>query len=205
MGVVLLGAFLWMVPARIVVLEPVAPPDEVTLAPAADEGPDADVGSEVTVEPEAPALADVEAESVPTPAVEEGVPAGETSKTTPRSGCVPKSRGIDQIGPKKWRVKRSLIEKYTSNSSAASTLARVKWAKTRSGKTRGLRLTRVPCKSPLRAAGLQSKDLILEVDGKSVTSYAQGLRIWAAIRRKSSFTVKVRRGKAVRIHRYILG
>jgi hypothetical protein len=51
---------------------------------------------------------------------------------------------------------------------------------------------------------MRSKDLILEVDGKSVTSYAQGLRVWAAIRRKGAFTVKIKRGSSTVTNRYIL-
>ena len=97
-----------------------------------------------------------------------------------------------------------MIERYTGNMKAANRLASVKWAKNKSGKTTGVRLTRVPCSSPLRAAGLRSKDLILTVSGNKVTSVAKGLRVWASIRRDSSFTVKLRRKGTTTVHRYVL-
>ena len=177
---------------------PDAPVEEPERLPEPEPDPEPD--PEPVLEPEPEAETPLEVTSV------EEADASPTSlePAAQKSECKPDSRGITQLGPRKWRVKRSIIEKYTSSSDAASRLARVKWAKTKSGKTRGVRLLRVPCKSPLKAAGMRSKDLILEVDGKSVTSYAQGLRVWAAIRRKSAFTVKIKRGGSTLTHRYIL-
>jgi S1-C subfamily serine protease len=154
---------------------------------------------EPTVEP---AIEEVEAVEEPPPP---GVPpAPPPKKKKKKSQCTPNGKGIKQLGPHKWRVKRSVIERYTSNMKAAERLASVKWAKNKSGKNIGVRLSRVPCKSPLRAAGLRSKDLILTVSGQKVTGVAQGLRVWASVRRDDSFTVKIRRKGGTTVHRYVL-
>jgi|GEM_PF-6385210 len=160
---------------------------------------------EVAPEPEPEVVAEAtepEPDEPVEPELEEEVEVEPEPVAQPK--CTPNSRGIKQLGPTKWRVKRSVIERYTGDMDKANKLARVKWAKTKSGKTRGVRLVRVPCKSPLKAAGMRSKDLILAVDGKKVTSLAQGLRVWASIRRKSSFTVKIKRGSSTVTHRYVL-
>jgi membrane-associated protease RseP (regulator of RpoE activity) len=168
--------------------EPVAEPEPEVQAPSeAPVEPSPEVSEEGTTEEPVEALDDPPEEAA-----------------SERVACVPNSQGITQLGPRKWKVKRSVIERYTGNSASASKLAKVKWAKNKSGKTVGVRLLRVPCKSPLKAAGLRSKDLILEVDGKKVTSYAQGLRVWASIRRNSAFTVKLKRGGQTLTHRYLL-
>ncbi len=203
MVAVLAGVFLLLPPSSQQVEGPAPKPE-----PVAVEEPEEVVDPEPEEEPPPPPEPEPLEPEVEEVAEDDGTTTDDAEEEAPepaaKSECVPSSKGVTQLGPKKRRVTRSLIEKYTSNTSAASNLERVKLAKTKSGKTRGVRLVRVPCKSPLRAAGLQSKDLILEVDGKSVTSYAQGLRIWAAIRRKGSFTVKIRRGDGVRVHTYVL-
>ena len=210
MAGLLAAVWFWTAP-----VQPLSPPDGAVVDTTPEPEP------EPEPEPDPEPVADPEPEQRPPPgdpvepsaepreagATEEGVDEpGELPEegASERVACVPNSRGITQLGPRKWKVKRSVIERYTGNSASANKLAKVKWAKNKSGKTVGVRLLRVPCKSPLKAAGLRSKDLILEVDGKKVTSYAQGLRVWASIRRNSAFTVKLKRGGQTLTHRYLL-
>ena len=129
MAGVLAAAFFWFAPQSRVVSERSAP--ERIEEPVAVEAP--------VTEP------DPEPEPEPEPEPRPGARgrtggraragAGWEAEAVVTSECVPNSKGITQLGPKKWRVKRSLIEKYTSSSSAASKLARVKWAKTSRGRT----------------------------------------------------------------------
>ncbi len=193
------------------VLHPPAPSvPSMPVEPIEDAEPEEEPAS-------APAPSEPTAAPAPTPAPEPAAPpaddaAGDTEEVTVAeeaeekapTGCTPNSRGIRQLGPTRWEVKRSVIERYTKNPSKADELAAVKWATDKKGNHTGVRLLRVPCKSPLRAAGLLSKDLILTVDGREVTSMAQGLRVWAGIRRNDGFTVRIKRGGQVVSHRYVL-
>jgi len=205
--VAVLGAVFWFTaqeePAQVVRIEAAEP---VVAEAAQDSGrPTAEEPAELPDEPvevadEEPVDAPLEVEDdAPEPP-----PSTRTTSTKKKKECKPNGKGIKQLGPHKWQVKRSVIERYTGNMKAAEKLASVKWAKNKSGKTTGVRLTRVPCKSPLRAAGLRSKDLILSVGGQKVTSVPQGLRVWASIRRDDSFTVKIRRKGTSTVHRYVL-
>lgn len=171
---------------------------------AVDEELDEDTVDEPIVAASEPPKTEPEPATEPEPEPEAQPTAKSGPPPPPPKGCTPHHRAIKQLGPKKWSVKRSLIDRYASDLKAAERLARVRWATNKSGKRTGIRLVRVPCKSPLRAAGFESGDLILSVNGRAVTSVASGLRVWAGIKMGNGFTVRIRRKKAKRVHTYVL-
>ena len=115
------------------------------------------------------------------------------------AGCSEPHPQITQIDPTHWRVEKDLVEYYTSSIPIFNTLGYSK--KYDENGEKGWLIGGFGCKGPLYKAGLRSKDVIQEVNGKKTNTVAQIIGLWLFSKKKGLFEVKLlRKGKPMTLY-----
>ena len=120
-----------------------------------------------------------------------------TKKISPRkqqqSQCkLHPSRRISSVSDTEYSVHQDLVSLYTSQLSKLSTLAQAYWYK---GKhEQGILLQKIPCTSPLRNLGLQPKDIILSVNGKSIHNSWSAVEGYVSLKSQKNLDIVLKRG-----------
>jgi hypothetical protein len=110
------------------------------------------------------------------------------------SGCAEPHPQIKQVDSTHWRVEKDLVEYYTSSIPIFNTLGYSR--KYDENGQKGWLIGGFGCKGPLYKAGLRSKDVIQEVNGKKTNTVAQIIGLWLFSKKKGVFEVKLlRKGK----------
>ena len=107
-------------------------------------------------------------------------------KTCKKSGS---SYDITRHSTTSYSINEDLVDHYTGSLEAAAELGLVAWHTNDQGKRDGFIIRRLPCNSPLRAAGFRKGDVVHSINGKKVRSYAQGLAAWRILRKRASVEI----------------
>lgn len=115
------------------------------------------------------------------------------------SGCTEPHPQIRQLDGTHWEVEKDLVEYYTSSIPIFNTLGYSK--KYDENGVKGWLIGGFGCKGPLYKAGLRSKDVIQEVNGKKTNTVAQIIGLWLFSKKKGTFEVKLlRKGKPMTLY-----
>lgn len=108
-----------------------------------------------------------------------------TKKRRKTKRCNPNNPDIQLVSRSKSQVSytlpKSLVKHYSTNWKEANRLASLSWSKDRNGDIRGIKIRHIFCKSPLRHSGLKKGDVVLSVNGKSVASSANLIKLYPRI------------------------
>jgi type II secretory pathway component PulC len=110
-----------------------------------------------------------------------------------RSRCPKRSnRRVQSISGQEFSLQKDLVDTYLNSISNAQKLAKAYWYKGKKGK--GILLQQIPCKSPLRNIGLKPKDIIMAVNGKTLTNNAELLSSYIQLKSKKNIDILLKRG-----------
>lgn len=108
-----------------------------------------------------------------------------------RKPCDPLEE-VSQLGPKRWRVERSIVDYYASHLKELDQQAVTKTMRDERNKPFGVRVYLPRC-SVLRSGGLKNGDIIRSVNGKKVATLPAAIRTWMMVRGKSKIEVDILR------------
>lgn len=181
-----------------------------------DASPDDAEGSEVPLEATEtdgnPAPEKGRPETTPTAEQVEQVKSGGKSKGPTQDGdgakaqeCLPDNPNIKPA--KKaltWRVKRDLVDYYTTHLNEATSLAATYWQKGKEGQTVGFKVRRIRCGNDLYQMGFRGNDVIRQVNGEPVTSIPQAIKAYRRVRKDDRLVIVIRRNHEEMVLTYIL-
>ena len=97
-----------------------------------------------------------------------------------------------------FSVGREVVDHY-AHITRYRELGHVSWHKDAEGERDGFKLRRINC--DLREAGIRNGDVVTSVNGQTVQTIPQGIRLWFKVRRKSEIVLEIiRRGQLIRIN-----
>jgi len=113
-------------------------------------------------------------------------------KKRSRSSCKPRpQRSIQSIGKREYAIKKNRFEYYTNSVPNAKKLAKAYWYEGKYGK--GIMLTSIPCRSPLRNLGIKPRDIILAVNGKKINNNADLLYAYGQLKTNKKIDILLKR------------
>jgi hypothetical protein len=106
---------------------------------------------------------------------------------------------IEKVKDHHFVIQRSLIDFYTQSIERLNTLG---WSKKYEGEDqKGWYISGFGCKSPLWKGGLRNRDVVQSLNGRKTNNVVQIIAIWATMKKKGAFEIKVwRKGKEVTLH-----
>ena len=117
-----------------------------------------------------------------------------------RKVCEPDRDDIEEVADTAFRVEDRLVYFYANHVPEANKLAATWWNKDDQGDRYGFKVGRMKCGSVLHQAGFRNGDVIVAVNGLTITSYADGVTAYMRLRAKRVLWVDVlRRGEPVRL------
>jgi len=128
----------------------------------------------------------------------------ERKKRSPRKrrtkACEPDRDDIETVADTAFRVEDRLVYFYANHVPEANKLAATWWNKDGEGERYGFKVGRMKCGSVLHQAGFRNGDVIVAVNGLTITSYADGVTAYMRLRAKRVLWVDVlRRGEPMRL------
>ena len=97
-----------------------------------------------------------------------------------------------------FAVQRDVVD-YYANIAHYRDLGYVSWYKSDTGSRAGFRLRRINC--DLREAGIRNGDVVTSVNGQTVQTIPQAIKLWLKVRRKNRVVLQViRRGESITIN-----
>lgn len=109
-------------------------------------------------------------------------------------GEQPEVRGITYDGNDTWTVARSKLDGWVSDPGRLGATA--------TQKSNGYALAGVRDGSDAEALGAESGDVVKRINGKSLTSTTDLLKLWAELDSAKSFRVELERDGHARVHQY---
>lgn len=109
--------------------------------------------------------------------------------------CLEPNPDIQQVSATRFRLKEEIVDYYVNHLNEADKLATVYWNKGPDGEIDGFRIRRVRCGNDLYTAGFRGGDVVLAVNGESITSVPQAIKAYLKLRTKKKLTIKIRRRK----------
>ncbi len=107
------------------------------------------------------------------------------------------SSGIKKVGPHKYEIRRSALNKVLGNTTMLARSARIV-PSARNGKPNGFKLYAIRPGSVYSLIGMQNGDTIHAINGRSITTPDKALAVYTQVRNASHLTIAfTRRGKAV--------
>ena len=97
--------------------------------------------------------------------------------------------GISQSGDR-YHVDRGIVDYYTRRT-RYNQLGHARWHEGGNGKRDGFRLRRIHC--DLHEAGMRNGDIVNSIDGRTVTTIREAIRLWFKVRRKSRVVLDITR------------
>jgi general secretion pathway protein C len=105
--------------------------------------------------------------------------------------------GVKKIGPNKYEIKRSALNKVLGNTTMLARSARIV-PSVRNGKPNGFKLYAIRPGSVYSLIGMQNGDTIHAINGRAITTPDKALAVYTKVRTASHLTIAfTRRGKAV--------
>jgi general secretion pathway protein C len=104
----------------------------------------------------------------------------------------PANPGVDQVGPREFRVDRGLVEHVLENPIELTRLARIE-PELVGGRVAGLRLRGVRAGTLLATIGIQDGDSLERVNGFDITSPEKALEAYARLRTATHLTLSITR------------
>ena len=97
-----------------------------------------------------------------------------------------------------FAVQRTVVD-YYANITRYRDLGHVSWYENDTGARTGFKLRRINC--DLREAGIRNGDVVTSVNGQTVQTIPQAIKLWFKVRRKNRVVLQViRRGKPITIN-----
>ena len=148
-----------------------------------------------------------EGRKAPTPQMTKASPSKMTSKVLrnksrgkKKRNCTVPNPNIQKINARSYILPKKLIRHYSRNWNEASALAYLGWSKDRTGSVQGIKIRHISCDSPLPYAGLKKGDVVLAVNGKSITSNAKLMKLYPRLFRWRTIELTVlRNGRPLKI------
>lgn len=107
------------------------------------------------------------------------------------------SQGVKKIGPNKWEIQRSVLNKVLGNTTMLARSARIV-PSVRNGKPNGFKLYAIRPGSMYSLIGMQNGDTIRAINGQSITTPDKALAVYTQVRNASHLSIAFsRRGKAI--------
>jgi len=97
--------------------------------------------------------------------------------------------GISHSG-NRYHVDRGIVD-YYARLTHYSQLGHARWHKGDAGKRDGFRLRRIHC--DLHEAGMRNGDVVNSINGRTVTTVREAIRLWFKIRRKNRMVLDITR------------
>lgn len=114
--------------------------------------------------------------------------------------CLPPIDEIVKIDDAQWRIDRDLVDYYVKHLDEAEKLAWIGWHRDEAGDIDGFKIKRIRCGSVLDQAGFKNGDVVLEINGRPVTSIPQAIGAYYRLRTKRNLRVDLaREGETVRL------
>ncbi|MBW2731426.1 MAG: hypothetical protein JRH20_03475 [Deltaproteobacteria bacterium] len=105
------------------------------------------------------------------------------------------SKGVRNVGPNKWEIQRSALNKVLGNTTMLARSARIV-PSVRNGKPNGFKLYAIRPGSVYSLIGMQNGDTIHAINGHAITTPDKALAVYTKIRTASHLTISFsRRGK----------
>lgn len=105
--------------------------------------------------------------------------------------------GVKKVGPGKYEIKRSALNKVLGNTTMLARSARIV-PSVRNGKPNGFKLYAIRPGSVYSLIGMQNGDTIHAINGRAITTPDKALAVYTKVRTASHLTIAfTRRGKAV--------
>ncbi len=107
------------------------------------------------------------------------------------------AEGVKKVGPGKYEIKRSALNKVLGNTTMLARSARIV-PSVRNGKPNGFKLYAIRPGSVYSLIGMQNGDTIHAINGRAITTPDKALAVYTKVRTASHLTIAfTRRGKAV--------
>jgi hypothetical protein len=97
--------------------------------------------------------------------------------------------GISQSGDR-YHVDRGVVD-YYARLTRYNQLGHARWHKGGDGERDGFRLRRIHC--DLHEAGMRNGDIVNSIDGRTVTTIREAIRLWFKVRRKNRVVLDITR------------
>ena len=105
--------------------------------------------------------------------------------------------GISQSGDR-YHVDRGIVD-YYARLTRYNQLGHARWHEGNDGERDGFRLRRIHC--DLHEAGMRNGDIVNSIDGRTVTTVREAIRLWLKVRRKSRMILNItRKGATLDTH-----
>ena len=118
------------------------------------------------------------------------------TKRTARTGkCNAKNPDIEKHGRMAYSVPKRTVKHYSTHWKQASRLAHLSWAMNPDGSRLGVRIRAISCRSPLKFTGLKRGDVVITINGHSVQSEKDLLKVYGKLLFWKKMNVEVKRGK----------
>ena len=126
-------------------------------------------------------------------------------KNNKKRNCTVDNPNIQKINARSYTLPRKLIRHYSRNWTEASRLAYLGWSKDANGTVRGVKIRHISCNSPLPFAGLKRGDVVTAVNGKSINSNAQLLKLYPRLFHWRTIELSVlRNGRPLKIQYQVI-
>lgn len=118
-----------------------------------------------------------------------------TKKRTARTGrCDATNPDIEKLGRMMYSVPKNTVKHYSTHWKQASRLAHLSWAMNPDGSRLGVRIRAISCRSPLKFTGLKRGDVVVTINGHSVQSEKDLLKVYGKLLFWKQMRVEVKRG-----------
>lgn len=118
-------------------------------------------------------------------------------KSTQRRKCSTSSF-VSQHSGQSYALDEERFSYLLRTPKEANNLATLSWSTTKAGVTKGVRIKRIPCSSPLRAMGLTPGMIITHINGQAITTNSDLYKAYRSVKKSSSFTLRGKKqGQAI--------
>lgn len=121
----------------------------------------------------------------------------------PRSAAASLLPGVRSTGPRRWEIRRAVIQKLTVNPLLLRGSARVT-PHVEGGRPAGFRIHRMPAGGIYQGLGLRNDDVIRAVNGHPLTSPDKALEAYTRLRKASRVVLAITRGDRKLSHEYVV-
>lgn len=113
------------------------------------------------------------------------------------------SNGVRQLGPNKWEIQRSALNKVLTNTTLLARSARIV-PSLQNGKPDGFKLYAIRPGSIYSLIGMQNGDTINAINGREMTTPDKALEVYTKVRNASHLTISFTRRGATKTHDYTI-
>jgi general secretion pathway protein C len=112
-------------------------------------------------------------------------------------------KGVRKLGPNKWEIQRSALNKVLSNTTLLARSARIV-PSLKDGKPNGFKLYAIRPGSIYSLIGMKNGDTIQAVNGRPMTTPDKALEVYTKVRNASHLTISFSRRGKTQTHDYLI-